>query len=167
VLESLRDILKQGDNLTLLLLLLTLLVALLLAGGLLLAVRVRTLNRRLARLTRGSDGGDLEATLNHHLELVEQTVRRMETLEQAVGILQAQLPGCLQRTGLVRYDAFDNVGGEQSFSVALLDGHGDGVVLTSVHSRADVRIYAKAIQNGRTTHELSEEEKRALQASWK
>src|SRR5438309_7485650 len=113
-----------------------------------LALRVRRLNRQIQALTRGVDGSNLEEVLTAHLETVAQTVRRMETLEQAVGVLQAQIPNCLQRFHLERYDAFDDVGGEQSFSVALLDARGDGVVLTSVYSRMDVRVYAKSIRNG-------------------
>jgi len=84
------------------------------------------------------------------------------SLEQAVAVLQAQLPSCLRQANLIRYDAFEDVGGEQSFSLALLDAHGDGVVLTSVYSRMDVRVYAKAIRNGQASHALSKEEERAL-----
>jgi hypothetical protein len=166
VLDNLQEILKQGDNLTLFLLILSALVVVLMLGWLTLGLRLRRLNRQLSALTRGVEGRNLEETLVAHLETVTETTRRMEALEQAVGILQAQLPHCLQRTGLVRYDAFESVGGEQSFSVALLDAQGDGVVLSGVHSRTDVRIYAKAIREGKVTHELSEEEKRALKESW-
>jgi hypothetical protein len=166
VLDTLRETLKQGDNLIFLLLLLSALVALLLLGWLALGLRLRRLNRQVTALTRGVEGRNLEETLVAHMAIVEETTRRMEALEQAVGILQAQLPRCLQRTGLVRYDAFESVGGQQSFSIALLDAQGDGVILSGVHSRTDVRIYAKAIREGRVTHELSEEEKRALKESW-
>jgi hypothetical protein len=86
----------------------------------------------------------------------------MEELEQAVAVLQAKMPNCLQKAAVIRYDAFEDVGGEQSFSLALLNGEGDGVILTSVYSRIDVRVYAKAIQNGRSSHALSQEEERAL-----
>jgi hypothetical protein len=141
---------------------LTALVTLLLIGWLVLALRVRHLSRQVTALTRGVEGQNLEGVLTAHLETVAQTVRRMETLEQAVGILQAQMPSCLSQVSLVRYDAFEDVGGEQSFSLALLDGQGDGVVLTSVYSRMDVRVYAKAIRNGQASHALSEEERRAL-----
>lgn len=131
------------------------------------ALRVRRLHRRIGALARGMDGQNLEETLQAYLNTVEQTTRRMELLEQAVGILQAQLPSCLQRTGIVRYDAFESVGGEQSFSVALLDAKGNGVVLSGVHSRNDVRVYAKAVYDGHSSHGLSEEEKRALQESYR
>jgi hypothetical protein len=162
LLASLRAVLQQGDNLLYCLLALAALTLLLLLGWLLLLAKLRQQNRRLTALTRGADGQSLEAVLAAHLARVEQTERRMEALEQAVGVLQAQMPDRLRYARLIRYDAFDDVGGEQSFSLALLDQRGNGVVLTSVYSRMDMRVYAKAIQDGRSSHALSEEEQRLL-----
>jgi hypothetical protein len=152
----------HGHTAALLILALMALVALLLIGWLWLALRVRRLGRQVQALTRGVEGENLAGVLHAHLDTVAQTVRRMEALEQAVAVLQAQLPSCLRQANLIRYDAFEDVGGEQSFSLALLDAHGDGVVLTSVYSRMDVRVYAKAIHNGQASHALSKEEERAL-----
>ena len=126
-----------------------------------LSLRMRKLMSRLDELTGGA-GGDIEQTLTTHLEIVRAGERRMETLEQAVAILQAQMPACLRKTGLVRFDAFEDVGGEQSFSLALLDFNNNGFVLSSVYSRNDVRVYSKAIRDGRASHTLSQEEERAL-----
>jgi hypothetical protein len=140
------------------------LVALLLIGWLAMFLRLRRLSRQIAALTRGVDGRNLEEVLAAHLETVAQTSRRMDALEQAVAVLQAQMPTCLRYASLIRYDAFEDVGGEQSFSLALLDERRNGVVLTSVYSRLDVRVYAKAIRNGQASHALSEEEARALRA---
>jgi hypothetical protein len=64
--------------------------------------------------------------------------------------------------GLVRYDAFEDVGGQQSFSLAMLDALQNGIILTSVYSRSDVRVYAKAVRQGQPSHPLSEEEQQAL-----
>lgn len=130
------------------------------------AFQVRRLHRRLHTLTRGTDGQNLEETLRACMDRVDAADRRMELMEQAIGVLQAQVPLCLQRAGLVRYDAFEDIGGEQSFSLALLNGQGDGLVLSGVHSRNDVRVYAKEIRQGRSSHGLSDEEKRALQACY-
>jgi hypothetical protein len=164
-LDSVRRFLQEGDNAAVLLLTLTALIALLLVGWLALALRLRRLSRRLSDLTRGMDGSNLEETLATHMETVDRTARRMDALEQAVAVLQAQVPGCLQRARLVRYDAFDDIGGEQSFSVALLDAKGDGILLTSVYSRLDVRVYAKEIHKGQASHALSQEEIRVLRES--
>lgn len=118
--------------------------------------------KRIAQLTRGGSGQNLEDVLNMHMDQLDQTAGRIELIEQAVGVLQAQIPACVQKLKMIRYDAFDDVGGELSFSLALLDQRGEGVVITSVYSRMDVRVYAKSIQNGRASHALSKEEERVL-----
>ncbi len=69
----------------------------------------------------------------------------------------------LQRVGLVRYDAFDDMGGHLSFSAALLDGQGTGLVITSINGRQDTRCYAKPVEGWASSHNLSEEEELAIQ----
>jgi hypothetical protein len=69
----------------------------------------------------------------------------------------------LQRVGLVRYDAFDDMGGHLSFSAALLDGQGNGMVITSINGRQDTRCYAKPVEGWTSSHNLSEEEELAIQ----
>ncbi|HKG56390.1 MAG TPA: DUF4446 family protein, partial [Candidatus Limnocylindrales bacterium] len=64
--------------------------------------------------------------------------------------------------GLVRFNPFEDTGGNQSFAVALLDAHGDGFVLSSLHGRGGTRVYAKALTNGRSESTLSGEESEAL-----
>ena len=160
--DLVRSDLLHGDNAALLLLTLLILTTFLLLGWVGMALRLRALNCRFSNLARGADGQSLEQVLVTHMDTVAHAEQRMEAIEQAVAVLQAQIPACLQRVHLIRYDAFEDVGGEQSFSAALLDAKGDGIVLTSVYSRSDVRVYAKAIQNGQASHALSREEARAL-----
>ena len=164
-LQSLIIALRQGDTLPL-----TVLSLLALTGALIIivavqAARLQKISARLNAMMRGATGMNIEEMLANVAGSVELSGRRMEGLEQAVGVLQAQIPGCLQRVGMVRYDAFDDVGGEQSFSLALLDRESNGVILTSVYSRMDVRVYAKAIRGGKPSHSLSDEELRALRES--
>jgi hypothetical protein len=64
--------------------------------------------------------------------------------------------------GLVRYDAFEDVGGRLSFSCAMLDDHGNGVVMTSINGRQDTRVYAKPIVDGHSQYNLSVEEEEAI-----
>ncbi len=162
MLDTLLFGLKKSENAALLLLALVVMLLLAFAAIAVLSAQVRRANQRIARLTGGADGANLEDTLTAHLETVAAAMRRMETLEQAVGVLQAKIPLCLQRTGLIRYDAFDDAGGAQSFSLALLDANGDGIVVSGVYGRRDSRVYAKSVQNGRASHALSEEEEQAL-----
>jgi hypothetical protein len=164
VLETLLDTLHRPDPARVLPALAACVAVLLVWCGVT-TIRVSRLSRRLRSLTRGSDSGSLEDTIAAQMASVEDAMHRMDRLEQAVAGLQAQLPECIQYTNLVRYDAFDDVGGEQSFSLALLNGHGDGLVVTSVYSRTHMRVYAKQIRDGQSTHALSAEEQRALAAS--
>ena len=160
--DIVRSDLLRGDNAALLLLTLLALTVFLLLGWLWSALRLRVLNRRLTALARGQSGQNLEQAIGAYFDKVEHSQTRMDTLEQALGVVQAQIPGCFQRAHLVRYDAFADVGGEQSFSLALLNAQNDGVVITGVHSRMDARVYAKYIQDGRPSHTLSQEEQRLL-----
>ena len=68
----------------------------------------------------------------------------------------------LRKVGLVRYDAFEDIGGGQSFSAALLDEGGNGVVLTAIHGRGESRTYGKAVRGGTSEHTLSPEEQQAI-----
>lgn len=160
--ETIHKVLSTGDSIEIILMTLVILVCLLLIGWVALALRLRRVGRQINALNRGIDGQNLFEVLTTHLDTVDATVRRMDALEQAVGVLQAQVPGCLQSFHMVRYNAFEDVGGEQSFAIALLNGKGDGVLLTSVCSRQEVRIYSKSIQNGQASHPLSHEEERVL-----
>ena len=127
--------------------------------------RRRALQARLDQLTRGASDGSLEGALNHHIDTVRSMQSDMEQLTVAVSVLQAGFPLCLQRCGMVRYNAFEDVGGEQSFSVALLNAVGDGVIISSVRSRTSVQVYAKSFANGKPSHTLSQEEELALERS--
>ncbi len=160
--DIVRSDLLRGENAALLLLALLTVTAFLLLGWIWSALRLRALNQRLSDLARGQDGQNLEQVIATHFDRVEHSQTRMDAVEQALGVVQAQIPACLQRVHLVRYDAFEDVGGEQSFSLALLNAQSDGVVLTSVYSRMDVRVYAKYIQGGQASHALSQEEQRLL-----
>ena len=88
-------------------------------------------------------------------EAVGVLLARIERLEKAARTLHArdqrqqlQIEASLRRVSLLRYDAFEDVGGRLSFSCALLDEHGTGVVLTSINGRQETRVYAKPVESG-------------------
>jgi hypothetical protein len=83
-------------------------------------------------------------------------------LRQEVAALRAEAQGALRQVGLVRYDAFADVGGRQSWSIALLDDGGNGVVLTAIHGRSEARSYAKSIAGWTSEQALSPEEQDAI-----
>jgi hypothetical protein len=74
-------------------------------------------------------------------------------------------PGALRHVGVVRYDAFGDMGGRLSFSAALYDDHGDGLVISSINGRSETRTYAKALVGRQSDHTLSPEEKEAIEAA--
>lgn len=126
------------------------------------AVRLRRHGRRLDRLTRGADGRNLEAVLDAHLDSVLRVAGALDEQEARTAVLEQGLRRAVQRIGLVRYNPFEETGGNQSFALALLDANEDGVVLTSLHARAGTRVYAKALVGGRSEGQLSDEESEAL-----
>ncbi len=93
------------------------------------------------------------------LQGLEAAVRQLASRDARLG---EQLAGTVQRVALIRYDAFEDVGGRLSFSCALLDDRGDGVVVTSINGRQDTRVYAKPVHGGTSDHNLSEEEVEAI-----
>ncbi len=126
-------------------------------------------NNRLTRLRRTMailQGKDDAKTL---LEVISDNVQRVEGFEKVLrsqAKRQEELFALLGRSarnlGVVRYDAFDDMGGKMSFSAALLDDHGNGLVITSINARAESRAYAKPIKGGSSEHNLSAEEQRAI-----
>ncbi len=101
--------------------------------------------------------------------ILEGQARRIQRLEAAARTLNATdqrqqtlVEGAVRHVGLVRYDAFEDVGGRLSFSCALLDDHGSGVVMTSINGRQDTRVYAKPVTEGRSSYNLSVEEEEAI-----
>ncbi len=86
-------------------------------------------------------------------------------LRQEVAALSAEVGESLRHLAVVRYDAFDDMGGHLSWSLALLDQGGSGVVLTSIHGRSEARTYAKNIVAWRSDQQLSPEEAEAIAAA--
>ncbi len=127
-----------------------------------LARRTSRIDARLRDLTRGEGGSSLESVLQAHLDKVFAVSRDLDELAVRVATIEGAQRRTFQRVGLVRYNPFEETGGNQSFALALLDGAGDGWVMSSLHARSGTRVYAKAITAGRAETALSEEETAAL-----
>jgi hypothetical protein len=137
-----------------------LLLLLLIAGQ---ARRLRKLARRLEGVTRGAEGRSLEAILDAHLDKVFAVARELDELSARSAVLEANGRRAIQRMALVRFNPFEETGGNQSFALALTNANGDGFVVSSLHARAGTRLYAKAITAGKAESALSAEEAEALQ----
>ena len=98
---------------------------------------------------------------------VERVERQNSELVRACDILDDNLKICIQKTGIVRYNAFRDTGSELSFALALLDRENNGVVLNGIYSRENSNIYAKPIENGIPLYKVSEEEEEAIQIALK
>ncbi|HVM33833.1 MAG TPA: DUF4446 family protein [Actinomycetota bacterium] len=136
------------------------LVALLVA--VVLWVRLRKLRRQYAIVRGGGEDRDFLQTLSGWAKQVEAISKRVDGVvaDQQRHAAVARL--ALQRFHLVRYDAFEDMGGRLSFSAALLDDHGDGLVITSINGRTETRTYAKPIRSLASDHNLSDEEREAI-----
>ncbi len=134
----------------------------LLVAVILLARRTSRLDRRLRGLTRGGDGQSLETILDAHLDKVYAVARDVDDLAARSAMLEATQRRALQRIGLVRFNPFEDTGGNQSFALAVIDARGDGFVVSSLHARAGTRVYGKAVSGGRSESTLSAEEAEAL-----
>lgn len=90
------------------------------------------------------------------------TFDELDALSRRVAALEGVAPLAVQRVGVVRFNPFPDTGGNQSFVVALLDARGDGVVLSSLHSRGGTRVYLKQVASGTAETALSVEELEAI-----
>ena len=87
--------------------------------------------------------------------------QNLEIVEYARN-LDLNMKKCLQKVGVVRYNAFDDVGSDLSFALAILDDKNNGYVLNGIYARDNSNIYAKPVENGKSSYVLSEEEKEAI-----
>lgn len=125
------------------------------------ALRLRALSRHYDRVLAGG-GGNVREILERHVAKVEQAQAETQELRARLEALAQRQNRCLQNTAVVRYDAFEDVGGQNSFAVALLDANQNGVVFSGIFAREETRTYAKPIRNGRSPLALSEEEQRVI-----
>ncbi|HYN37333.1 MAG TPA: DUF4446 family protein [Actinomycetota bacterium] len=133
---------------------------------LLLAMRLRKLRREYA-LLRSEDGDerDIFAAVGRSVRKLDAADKRLDALVRGIEEQAALGRFAIQKFGMVRYNAFEEMGGNLSFSLALLDDHGDGVVLTSISGRTEARIYAKPVKSLTSTHNLSDEEREAISSA--
>jgi hypothetical protein len=116
------------------------------------------------KLTAGVGRGSLQQILEKHFSHIDE-------LEKVAGIIRKEIEEIkvedlkhLQRVGLIRFNPFGETGGNQSFALALLDDRGNGIVISSLHSRESTRIYGKPVLNwSESGFEFSTEEKQAIE----
>ena len=118
--------------------------------------------RLFLRLTKKVKGENIQKVLERILEGEELNAKQLSALKTELNRIEDEGRWHIQKVGIVRFNPFKEIGGEHSFSLALLDGRDTGIVLTGIHTRERTRIYTKQIRNGKCEFELSSEERRAL-----
>jgi hypothetical protein len=151
-----------SDNLALVLGVLTLVVLVILAVVVVQLNRLGRAARTYRSLVSGESGGSLQEVLDGHLRRVEEVHGQLRELVHLTTYLEQRTRGSLQHIGLVRFNPFEDTGSDQSFAIAILDDRRDGIVISSLHGRANTRVFAKPVESGASRHTLSTEETEAI-----
>ncbi len=121
--------------------------------------------RRWQRLLRDVSGQNLLELLEQSIEMNRRQEDHLSSLETRVSNLDARMNKSIRKIGLIKYDAFPDVGGQQSFALAMMDDGGDGAVLTGQCGRSESRIFAKPLTEKQARVALTQEELAAIQAA--
>jgi len=119
---------------------------------------------RLHRLTRGSQGKSLEGVIGSHTARIASLEEHGKSVDGTVAEMNTRLKKSVQDVRTIRFDPFEGTAGsgKQSFATALLNEHGDGVVISSLYTREKVSVFAKPIEKKASQYELTREEKEAI-----
>lgn len=118
--------------------------------------------KRYKGLLRGIDGKNLEEILLEKGKVLEHVLLEMEIFKDMAKTAEERSKNSIQKVGLVRYNAFEDTGGDLSFALALLNSEADGVVFTGIFSQEESRTYCKAVHKGESRQMLSREERKAI-----
>lgn len=130
-------------------------------------VQMAQLKKRYKIFMSGKNARNLEKTLIERLDQIDELIKANDLNEKDIKTLYSNMKFTFQKVGLVKYDAFNEMGGKLSFSLALLNETDDGFVMNAVHSREGCYTYVKDIIAGNSVIVLSEEEKEALEIAKK
>ncbi len=119
------------------------------------------------KLTKGVGVADLKKVLEKVISDESQNEEEIQKLARRISYLEEDGKLHVQKVGLVRFNPFKELGGDHSFTLAILDGQDSGVIITGLHARDRTRVYMKTIKKGEGEFELSSEEKRALSIAQK
>lgn len=128
-----------------------------------LTYKLSRMQKRYKKMMTGvDDSANLESMLLSHIDETRAVADANEKLRKENQRISELLDTAITRVGVVRFCAFENMGSDLSYAVALLDAHNNGVVMSSLFGREDSRSYVKPIENGTSTYTLTAEEQQAL-----
>ncbi|MBI2034569.1 MAG: DUF4446 family protein [Candidatus Levybacteria bacterium] len=120
----------------------------------------------LDRLSKGTSKKNIAQILESILAEQDISQKQIKQIISRCEQIEDHALRYVQKLGMVRFNPFDDVGGDQSFCIALLDQHDNGLVISSLHSRTGTRIYAKPVKSGKgTKYPLSKEEQESINSS--
>ncbi len=123
--------------------------------------------RGLTNLSKQVGKKDLSTILNKLLSERGKSIKDIKGLREEIEKLEKEVNLHVQKVGLVRFNPFKEIGGDHSFSLALLDGEDTGVILTGLHTRQRTRLYVKYINKGKSEYDLSKEEEKSIKVARK
>lgn len=127
------------------------------------ASRLSKLSAKMAVFLSGEEGKSLETVILGHSEQLRHMDKEIQDLFEISNKIHGLAKRGIHKVGVVRFNPFKDIGGDQSFALALLDGRHDGLVVSSLHTREGTRVYAKPIAKGESPqYTLTDEEKEAL-----
>ena len=157
--ENIMALLKT-DNF---LIIFAILLIVLLISYVVLIIKTSNLNKRYKQFMKKlGNGKNIEEYFENYMYRVEKVERQNSELHLICKEMGNQLSGCVQKIGIVRYNAFKDTGSDLSFALALLDEDNTGVVMNGIYSREMSNIYAKPVEKGKSPYTISEEEKLAI-----
>lgn len=126
-------------------------------------IKIYKLDRKYRKfIAKFDNDNNIEETLKQYIQKVGEINEENKLIKANIISIEKQLEGCVQKVGMVRYNAFDDVGSDLSFALAVLDNELNGYVLNAVYGRNSSSIFAKPIEAGTSSYNLSEEEIKAL-----
>ncbi len=131
----------------------------------LLIINIKKTNRiksKYNRFMNGLSDRNIEELLEKCLESVNNVNAKNRDIELKINEIERTLLQCVQKVGIVRFNAFDNVGSDLSFSIALLDNNDTGIVISGIYARDSSSTYAKPVASGKSKYTLSAEEIQAI-----
>lgn len=125
--------------------------------------KISRIEKRYKKVMRGNNNQNLEELIVGYMNKIDEVKKESETEKENYNYILQNIEKCIQKVSIVRYKAFDDVGSDLSFSIALLDGKNSGMILTGIYGRNESTTYAKPVDNGISRYDLSDEEAQVLQ----
>lgn len=141
---------------------LALIVIILLIIVIVLLKSVNNLEKKYRKFMRGVNNKSLEELVIGYLDKIDEVKETTQRLSNDYNELNNRVKECVQKTAIIRYRAFENVGSDLSFSIALLNGSDNGIIISGIYGRNESTTYAKPIDKGISRYDLSEEEQQVL-----